>query len=199
MLGEGECWGEGEKREGHGVRALTQRNSYNCQCCFTKCLQVNGKWNGLMGSKALKKKKSLKQAFLLFGRTRYICHLPPTPLFNVCFAWNAVVVLWWLCSHLFFFPATLPWIYSLTWCRYTKPYLHPIFLLRDPLNCLNSLWKTHSLGKENCFISRVFRFLCAYLPLWLSLCCVDCDLSKDEMRAQITFPLVNPRSSFFAS
>lgn len=118
------------------------------------------------------------------------------PKFNVCFAWNVIAVLWLTCTC-FLSPNNLPWIYSLTWCRHTKPCLLPIFPPRDPLTCLGSLWKIHSSAQENCFISRVFRFLCAHVPVWqhycLSLGCVARDLLKDDMRALIPFLLVKLR------
>lgn len=75
-----------------------------------------------------------------------------------------------LLALVFYLPIIYLGIYSLTWCKHTKPCLLPIFPPRDPLTCLGSLWKIHSSAQENCFISRVFRFLCAHVLVWQHYC-----------------------------
>lgn len=124
------------------------------------------------------------------------------PRFNVCFAWHAVIVLWLLCLHLSFlsqnftlnlFPDLVETDKALSASHLSaqRPTKLPEQPLEDSFHSQGELFLCQSLQISLCTRTKLPT------PLWLSLCCVDCDPLKDEMRAQITFPLTNLRSLFF--
>lgn len=151
--------------------------------------------------------KSLKQLFLLFWRARYICHpLPPLMLFffflKCCGGFVMAVVApvffpWYFTLNLF--PdlvdthKVLP-AFHLSAQRLTKLPEQP---LKDPFLSQGELFHFQSLQISLCTVTGLPTSTTVALPLLCGLW--SSDLLKEERRAQITFPLVNLRSSVFFS
>lgn len=118
-----------------------------------------------------------------------------------------VVVLWWLRLPLFFFSqyVTLNLFSDLVETHKALPASHlsaqrltklPDQPLKDPF-LSQELFHFQSLQISLCTVTRLPTSTTVALPLLCGLW--SSDLSKEERRAQITFPLFNLRSSGFFS